>query len=74
MVESSHQELSDEDLASLIREFRHDYPDVGESMASGLLRSRGYKITRDRLRSALRSDDPLSAALRWPGGITRRRI
>ena len=58
----------------LIREFRQDNPDVGESMAAGLLRARGYRVTRTRIRDALRSSDPLSAALRWPGGITRRRV
>ena len=49
MVDIPSLELSDEDLASLIRVFSHDNPDVGESMAAGLLRARGYKITRARV-------------------------
>ena len=74
MVDSPYTEVSDADLQSLIRDFRIDYPEIGESMAAGLLRSRGYRVTRARIRSALRSEDPLSSALRWPGGLTRRRI
>jgi hypothetical protein len=74
MVDSPYTEISDEDLLSLVREFKVDNPDVGESMAAGLLRSRGYRVKRSRIRSALRSDDPLSSALKWPGGLTRRRI
>lgn len=74
MMESPLLELSDEDLLQLIRQFQHDYPDVGESVTVGLIRSRGFKVTRARIRNALRSSDPLSAALRWPGMITRRRV
>lgn len=74
MVQSAYTEVSDEDLQSLIRDFRVDYPDIGESMASDLLRSRGYKVTRARIRFALRSEDPLGSALHWPGGLTRRRV
>lgn len=64
---------SDDDLLALIREFQHDNPDVGETMAVGLLRARGHKVTRARVCNALRSSDPLSRALRWTG-ITKRRV
>ena len=74
MVDSPYTEVSDEDLQSLIREFRVDYPDVGESMAAGLLRSRGFRVQRARIRFALRLEDPIGSALHWPGGLTRRRM
>ena len=74
MIDYPNTELSDEDLSSMIRAFRQDNPDVGESMAAGLLRARGYRVVRARIRNALRSSNPLSAALRWPGGLTRRRM
>ena len=74
MVDFPTSDLSDEDLSSMIGEFRQDNPDVGESMAAGLLRARGYGVTLARIRNALRNNDPLSAALRWPGGFTRRRV
>ena len=70
----SNSDLADEDLIAMIREFRQDNPDVGESMAAGLLRARGYRVVRARIRDALRNSDPLSTALRWPGRITRRRV
>lgn len=73
MTDYPNSELSDDDLTSLIREFWHNNPDVGESMATGLLRALGYRVTRARIRNALRLNDPLSVALRWPG-ITRRRV
>lgn len=41
-------------------------------MMWGSLRSRGVKVSRERIRSALQSIDPLSRALRWPAGLTRR--
>ena len=74
MVDFPTSDLSDEDLSSMIGEFRQDNPDVGESMAAGLLRAWGYRVTRARIRNALRNNDPQRAALRWPGGFARRRV
>ena len=73
MIDPPNLPLSDDDLLALIKEFQHDNPNIGESMAVGLLRSRGHKVIRARVRNALRSSDPLSRALRWPG-ITKRRV
>lgn len=70
----SNSDLADEDLTAMIREFWQDNPDVGESMAVGLLRARGYRVVRARIHDALRNSDPLSTALRWPGRKTRRRV
>ena len=70
----SYTDVSDEDLQLLVREFRVDNPNIGESMTAGMLRSRGFRVARARIRSVLRSEDPLSAALNWPGGLTRRRV
>lgn len=39
-------DVSEEELHSRILEFKQDDPNVGVSMAVGLLRARGYKITR----------------------------
>ena len=74
MVTDPTGQLSDDELQSLVEEFRHDNPYIGESMTAGFLRSRGYKVARSRIRAALRSNDPLGAALRWPGGAIKRRI
>ena len=73
MLEDPDNELSDEDMTSLLKQIREDMPYSGVSMIWGNLRARGYKVTRERVRIALRAIDPLSVALRWPGRIIRRR-
>ena len=60
-------DMTSEDLTSFISEVRITTPYVGESLVSGRLRSLGYRVSRERVRQALRSTDPLSSALRWPG-------
>ena len=72
LVDYPNSELSDEELSEMVRELRQDNPDVVASMAACLLRARGYRVVRARVRDALRNSDPPSAALRWPGGITIR--
>ena len=38
----------------------------------GRLRNMGYRVSRERVRNAVREIDPLSSALRWTGGLSRR--
>ena len=66
-------EISDDNLTSLIKQIRQDTPYSGVSMMYGSLRARGLKVARERIRSTLRAIDPLSSALRWPAGLTKRR-
>ncbi len=73
MLEEPSVQLSAQELTSLISELRMSNPSIGESLVTGCLRSRGYQISRERVRQALRLSDPLSSALRWPGGLTHRR-
>lgn len=74
LVESPLSELSDDDLLELVKQLQQDNLDVGESMTVGLIRSRGFKVSRACIRNALRASDPLSTALRWPGVITSRHV
>ena len=62
--------LSYSDLNSLVHTM---HPEIGETIVWGRLRSLGYLVTRERVRSALHQTDPLSSALRWRGNLTRRR-
>jgi hypothetical protein len=64
---------TDAQLRTLLREMKLGYPELGEVLAMGRLRSMGYKVTRERLRQTIRSIDPLYTALRWRGTITSRR-
>lgn len=65
-------DISDEELLSVIREFRRDAPYSGVQMCCGSLRAKGIKVTRERVRTVLRLIDPLNSAQRWPLLITRR--
>ena len=65
--------MSDENLAAFVAEVRTVTPSAGESLVTGSLRSQGYYVSRERVREALRSSDPLGSALRWPGVSTYRR-
>ena len=70
MLQDPLMTMSDENLATFIAEFRTVTPSAGESLVSGSLRSQGYHVTRERVREALRSSDPLGSVLRWPGVST----
>ena len=52
---------------------RREFPEMGETMVWGQLRSMGIQVTREWVRDAVRQTDPLSTALRWRGGLTRRK-
>ena len=65
--------LSDEQLHTILREIKAGKPDLGEFIVMGQIHGLGYRVTRDRLRQALRRMDPLHTALRWGGGLTSKR-
>lgn len=60
-------------LRTILKEIKHDQPELGEVMIMGIIRAMGHKVTRHRLREAIRITDPLHTALRWRGGLTSRR-
>ena len=66
-------DISDQELMSIIKSIKQDAVYSGVSMMWGSLRAMGLKVTRERVRETLRSIDPISVALRWPAGATRRR-
>lgn len=65
-------EVNDQELTSTINLIRQNTPYFGVSMMCGTLRARGIRVTRERVRTTLRTIDPLSSALRWPAGATKR--
>ena len=73
LFEDPSHDVSDDDLASLIRQIKQDMPYAGVQMICGGLRSRGIKVTRERIRTTLKSIDPLGGARRLPAGLTRRK-
>ena len=68
--------MSDQELTSTITLIRQNTRYYGVSMMCGTLRARGIRVTRERVRTVLRTlifIDPLSSALRWPARATKRR-
>ena len=72
LTDDPNVEVDEQDLTAQIRLIRRDSPYCGVSMMCGSLRAKGIRVNRERVRSALRSIDPLSVALRWPALVTRR--
>ena len=73
MLEDPSSELTDEELEFYIEQIKSSTPHIGISLTIGRIRSMGYHVTRERVWQVLRQIDPLSNAIRWPGGLTNRR-
>ena len=73
LINDPSTDISDVELISEMKAIRQNTPYCGVSMMYGSLRARGVKVTRERVRTSLRSIDPIGSALRWPAGLTKRR-
>ena len=73
MLDEPSSVITEENLLSVVRQISREHPQVGQSFVLGRLRSLGYRVTRERVRQAVRSCDPLSTALRWRGNPAYRR-
>ena len=69
---SPNSVISDQELTRLVHQTIVQHPSVGQSFVCGVLRSQGYMVTRERVRQAIRSCDPINTALRWGGIATSR--
>ena len=65
--------ITDAELMTVIEQILRDLPTLGETMVWGHLKSMGFRVTRERVRHAIRETDPLHTALRWRGDLTGRR-
>jgi len=72
MLGERRDTLTDIELRSLLRDWRREMPEIGQSMVIGRLHSMGFHVQRERVRVAIRTVDPLNTALRAPGALTRR--
>ena len=73
MLDEPSSVIGEADLLAIVRQISTEHPQVGQSFILGRLRSLGYRVTRERVRQAVRSCDPLSTALRWHGNPAYRR-
>ena len=64
------RQISDDELQNILQQ---EFPAMGQTMVWGHLRSMGYRITRERVRNAMRQNDPIHNALRWQGDLVQRR-
>ena len=65
--------ISNNQLREVLVQMRRQYPNFGETMTMGHVRSLGYHVSRSQLRDAIHVTDPIQTALRWRGGLTPRR-
>ena len=65
--------LDDDELRHTIEQIRREQPEIGEVIVMGEIRSRGIRVTRERVRRAIRETDPLNTPMRWRGGLVARR-
>ena len=72
MNHSLYTNITDEELAVILRQMRRENPALGERMVMGRLRSMGFRLTRSRVRDCIRATDPIQTALRWRGQLVCR--
>ena len=65
MMENPGRNITDRELHEVLRQMRQELPALGQTLVWGRLRSVGFRITRARVREAMRVSDPLHTALRW---------
>ena len=65
--------MSESDVTRIVGEIRLDHPTLSETMVMGRLQSMGCNVTREQVRRAIRTTDPLHTALRSPSAAVSRR-
>ena len=65
-------DITDSELREVLHQLRQELPSLGQTLIWGRLRSMGFNVTRERLRQAVRQNDPIHTALRWRGELVRR--
>ena len=72
-IGSPTENITNDQLHSILLHLYQEMPALGLTMTWGRLRSMGFTVRRERLRQAIREIDPLHTALRWRGDLTVRR-
>ena len=60
-----YTDINPESIDSLVTEIKLLHPYSGERTVTGIIRSRGLKIQRWKLRESIHRIDPINTALRW---------
>ena len=65
LTEEAHfSTISDSDLRILVLALKDRFPDSGERIIIGAVRSQGFRVPRRRIRSVIHEVDPINTALR----------
>ena len=72
MVETPGGDITDRELQDVLRQMKSNFPSLGQTMVWGRLRSMGIRVSRARVRDAIRATDPIQSALRWNEMTSRR--
>ena len=73
MLDEPSVTLTDNQLRIVLADLRRELPELGEKMVKRRLRSMRHTVSREHVRKALRTTDPINIALRWQGICTARR-
>lgn len=71
-LSTAFSNLTDDELDHLIKRFRLNRPDSGQSYAIGFVRSKKHKVQRRRVLAAMQRVNPLGVLLRKKKKIVRR--
>ena len=66
-------DISDDSLNQEIKTIKENFPECGERMVIGCLRSKGIFVPRHRVRDIIRDHDPIAVLLRWTQATARRK-
>ena len=73
LIDDPHSSITDSELLATVMQIIQEHPQVGHSFILGQLRSLGFRVTRERVRNAVRICDPLNIAFQWQGSMSHRR-
>lgn len=68
----AYSTLTDNELDEIVKQVKLENPFFGQSMMMGAVKSRGIRITRQRLRDSIHRVDALGTVIRWIDIIPRR--
>ena len=67
LIQDPSTEISDAQLRIVLQAIKQDNPELGEVMVLGIIRSMGYRVSREKIRQEIREIDPLPLLL--DGGV-----
>lgn len=72
-IDGRFTQISDDSLIKEIERIKETFPDYGERMVIGCLRSNGIHVPRHRVREFICVQDPIAVLQRWTIATTRRK-